>query len=133
MALQRTIGLQRCRLVNRRAEWGLTLPALACARAALSNVEGRRRIAAGVFFPPCGEGISERRISRDGPARGLQKRTSGRRPRAQPKGRMRGLLAPPMALAGTRVDGPWNIALNSSLNVARGWARKSTWLPSVTT
>ena len=39
----------------------------------------------------------------------------------------------PTCDAGMRVDGPWNIALNSSLNVARGWARKSTWLPSVTT
>ena len=39
----------------------------------------------------------------------------------------------PICEADTRVDGPWKIALNSSLNVARGWARKSTWLPSVTT
>jgi hypothetical protein len=33
------------------------------------------------------------------------------------------LVCIPMAhRAGTRVDGPWNIALNSSLNVARGCA-----------
>lgn len=35
----------------------------------------------------------------------------------------------PICAAGTGVDGPWKIPLNSSLNVARGCARKSIWLP----
>ena len=35
----------------------------------------------------------------------------------------------PICAAGTGVDGPWNMPLNSSLNVARGCARKSIWLP----
>ena len=38
--------------LGHRAEWGPTLPALACAWAALSYVDGRRRIAADVFFRP---------------------------------------------------------------------------------
>ena len=44
-----------------------------------------------------------------------------------------GLVSLTISAAGTRVDGPWKIALNTSLNVARGCARKSTWLPIVTT
>ena len=38
-----------------------------------------------------------------------------------------------ISCAVTGVDGPWNIPLNSSLNVARGCVRKSIWLPYVTT